>query len=560
MTFMFVKEVKDITRLERILLVLVEEGFGYLVDKIKLKHKIPISKRIKSKLAKKKKLTPEARLRITLERLGPTFIKLGQLLSVRPDLVPKKYIKEFEKLQDKVPSFSFEKAEKEIEKELGKPLNNVFRSFEKKPIASASIGQVHKAVLRNGEKVAVKIQRLNVQKIMETDVEIMFYIAKLAEKYSPQIAKYSPVSIVKEFSEWTKNELDFRIEAENAHRFYRNFEDIRTVKIPKVYDDYTTSRILVLEYLDGTEIRNIKEIKRKGLDLDKVIRNGFDAILTQVFIHGFFHADPHPSNMLVLKNNVVALVDFGIVGYFDEDLKRKSIDLFYGIIKKDTDKIVQTFLEMGVVEEDKIDINSFRNEIREALRPLKGNQLRDIRLSFVLEDVLDVALRYKIKMPLDFVLFGKTIVTLEGVGLEYDPNFKFMDKVQPFAERLIISKSSPKHAVNNLLKNMSRFRRFVTDLPDKTDRLFQKIQSGKVKVDIEDKDVRSLSLEIDRSSNRLAYSMIIAALLITGALLINIGEKFIYGMSIYSSLFFLFAVLLGFMLFVSVLRERRLMR
>ncbi len=557
---MFVKEVKDITRLERILLVLVEEGFGYLVDKIKLKHKIPISKRIKSKLAKKKKLTPEARLRITLERLGPTFIKLGQLLSVRPDLVPKKYIKEFEKLQDKVPSFSFEKAEKEIEKELGKPLNNVFRSFEKKPIASASIGQVHKAVLRNGEKVAVKIQRLNVQKIMETDVEIMFYIAKLAEKYSPQIAKYSPVSIVKEFSEWTKNELDFRIEAENAHRFYRNFEDIRTVKIPKVYDDYTTSRILVLEYLDGTEIRNIKEIKRKGLDLDKVIRNGFDAILTQVFIHGFFHADPHPSNMLVLKNNVVALVDFGIVGYFDEDLKRKSIDLFYGIIKKDTDKIVQTFLEMGVVEEDKIDINSFRNEIREALRPLKGNQLRDIRLSFVLEDVLDVALRYKIKMPLDFVLFGKTIVTLEGVGLEYDPNFKFMDKVQPFAERLIISKSSPKHAVNNLLKNMSRFRRFVTDLPDKTDRLFQKIQSGKVKVDIEDKDVRSLSLEIDRSSNRLAYSMIIAALLITGALLINIGEKFIYGMSIYSSLFFLFAVLLGFMLFVSVLRERRLMR
>lgn len=556
---MFVKEVKDIARLEHILLVLVEEGFGYIVGKIKLKHKIPITKRIKSKLAKKNKLTPEARLRITLERLGPTFIKFGQLLSVRPDLVPKKYIKEFEKLQDNVPSFSFQKIKNEIEKELGKPINSVFRSFDKKPVASASISQVHKAVLKNGDKVAVKVQRLNVQKIMETDVEIMFYIAKLAEKYSPQIAKYSPVSIVKEFAEWTKNELDFRIEAENAHRFYRNFEGVRTVKIPKIYDDYTTSRILILEYIDGIEIRNIKEIKKAGLDLDKIIKNGFDAILTQVFIHGFFHADPHPGNMLVLKNNVIAFVDFGIVGYFDEDLKRKSIDLLYGIIKKDTDQIVQTFLDLGVVEEDKVDINSFRNEIRDAIRPLKGSQLRNIRLSFVLEEVLDVALRYKIKIPLDFVLFGKTIITLEGVGLEYDPNFKFMDEIQPFAERLIIDRSNPKQAIGNFLKNMTRFRRFVTELPDKTDKLFQKIQSGKVKIDIEDKDIRTLSIEIDRSSNRLAYSMIIAALLVTGALLINIGEKIIYGMSIFSIIFFSFAILLGFILFVSVLRERKLM-
>lgn len=560
MAFFLIKEVKDITRLEYILLVLVEEGFGYLVDKIKLKHKIPIRKRIKTKLIKKKKLTPEARLRITLERLGPTFIKFGQLLSVRPDLIPKRYIKELEKLQDDVKPFSFEKVEDQIKKELSMPINSIFKSFDKKPIASASISQVHKAVLKNGENVAVKVQRPNIHKIIERDIEIMFYIAKLAEKYLPQIKRYEPVNIVKEFSEWTKNELDFRIEAENAHKFYRNFEGIKTVKIPKVYDDYTTNSVLVLEYLDGIEIRNLTEIKRKGLDLDKIIKNGFDAILTQVFIHGFFHADPHPSNMLVLKNNVIAFVDFGIVGYFDEDLKRKSINLFYGIIKYDTDKIVQTFLDMGVVEEGKVDINSFRNEVREAIRPLEGGKLKDTRLSFVLEDVLDIALKYKIKMPLDFVLFGKTIVTLEGVGLEYDPEFKFMDEVQPFAERLIIGRTNPKYAVNNFLKNISKFKKFIIELPDKTDKVFQKIQTGSVKVDIEDKDVRSLSLEIDRSSNRLAYSMIIAALLVTGALLINIGGKIIYGMSMFSFLFFLFAILLGLMLFISVLRERKLLR
>ncbi len=562
MSFILVKEVRDITRLEHILLILVEEGFGYLVDKIKLKHRIPIRKRLKSKLYKKKVLTPEARLRVVLERLGPTFIKFGQLLSVRPDLVPKRYIKELEKLQDEVPAFSFEKVRDQIKKELGKPINKIFLSFGKKPIASASISQVHKAILKNRDKVAVKIQRPNIQKIMERDIEIMFYIAKLAEKYLPEVKRYGPgpVSIVKEFSEWTKNELDFRVEAENAHRFYRNFKETKTVKIPKVYDDYTTNNILVSEYLDGIEIKNLKEIRRKGLDLDRIMSNGFDAVLTQVFIHGFFHADPHPSNMLVLKNDVIAFVDFGIVGYFDEDLKRKSVDLFYGIIKQDIDKIVGTFLDMGVVKEGNVDINSFRNEVREAIRPLGKRNLKDIKLSFVLEDVLDIALKYKIKMPLDFILFGKTILTLEGVGLEYDPNFKFMDKVQPFAEKLIVDKSSPKYVINNLFDNLSRFKKFITELPEKTDRVFERIESGTVKIDIEDTDLKRLSLEMDKSSNRLAYSMIISALLVTGALLINTGSRVIYEMSIFSLLFFLFAVLLGITLFVSVLRERKLLR
>ncbi|KKR78018.1 MAG: ubiquinone biosynthesis protein UbiB, partial [Candidatus Nomurabacteria bacterium GW2011_GWA2_40_9] len=301
MVFSFKKEVRDLNRFRQILLVLFEEGFGYLLDRTRLKREIPLKSRIKQKQAKKK-TPPEVRLRLTLERLGPTFIKLGQLLSIRPDLLPKEYIKELGKLQDKVKEFPFELVEKEIKKEFGKDISGIFSSFDKKPIASASISQVHKARLKTGEIVAVKIQRPKVREIMETDIDIMFHIARTIEKYMPELRKYGLVRIVEEFSKWTNDELNFKIEARNAKRFRKNFSGSRIVRIPKIYDDYTRERIIVMEFIDGIELHNVEEIKRKKLDFDKIIKNGFDVILTSVFVHGFFHADPHPGNILVMKN------------------------------------------------------------------------------------------------------------------------------------------------------------------------------------------------------------------------------------------------------------------
>src|SRR3989338_1755964 len=273
--FHIIKEVRDIKRFNQILGVLFEEGFDYLLGKIGLKKHVSVTQRLKSKISKKEETKPEVRLRRTLEKLGPTFIKLGQLLSIRPDLVPKEYCKELEKLQDRVPPFAFSEARDIIQKELGKGIEHLFLSFDKTPIASASISQVYKAVMKNGAKVAVKVQRPNVKYLMETDIEIMGYIAQLLENNIDGIKRYKPLRIIREFRDWTEKELDFRLEARNAKRFYDNFKASKTVFIPKVYDEFTTEKILVLEFVEGVELHNLREIKKRKINFNEVVRNGF---------------------------------------------------------------------------------------------------------------------------------------------------------------------------------------------------------------------------------------------------------------------------------------------
>jgi len=554
MPFHIIKEVRDINRFNQILLVLFEEGFDLLLSKINLRQYLPIAKRFKPK--KDSELKHEVRLRKTLERLGPTFIKFGQLLSVRPDLVPREYSKELEKLQDSVPEFHFSEARGIVEKEFGKSIEKLFLHFEKKPIASASISQVHKAILKNGDKVAVKVQRPNVKHMMETDIEIMFYFANLLEKHVEKLRMFKPVKIVNEFKEWTDKELDFKLEARNAKRFGQNFRGSKTVHIPKVYDELTSEKVLTLEFIEGVELHNIKEIKRRKLDFNQIIKNGFDAIMTQVFVHGIFHADPHPGNMIIMRNNIVAFVDFGIVGYFDEKLKNSCIDLLYGIVEQDEELIMETLVSMGM-ESDNIDYEQLKSDIGFIIQPLQHASIKEIKISRVLEEILDIALRHKLRVPASFVLFGKTIITLEGVAIEYDPNFKLVETTKPFIEHLIAKRTNPLYIWKNFVHNMHKYRKFAEEFPEKAERALDRIQKGTIKVDIEDTDIKKLALEIDRSSNRVAYGLLIAALLITSAILIQIPKgPLVLGIPFLSFFSFLFASALVFVLFFSIIRER----
>ncbi len=551
-----IKEVRDIKRFNQILTILFEEGFYLLINRIGLKHHIPLTKRLSSRLKKNQGIKPEVRLRRTLDRLGPTFIKFGQLLSVRPDLIPSQYSKELEKLQDRVTPFSFSDVKKIIENSLGNNLEHLFAHFEEKPIASASISQVHKAILRNGEKVAVKVQRANVKQVMETDIEIMFYFAKLLEKYVEKIRRFKPVKIVNEFKEWTEKELDFRLEARNAKRFYENFKGSKIVHIPRIYDDLTTEIVLTLEYMDGIELHNINEIKKRKLDFNQIIKNGFNAIMTQVFVHGIFHADPHPGNIIIMNDNSIAFVDFGIVGYFGEGLKNKCIDLLYGIIEQDEELILETLLSMGM-ENEALDYEQLKYDISFIIQPLQHSSLREIKLSKVLEEILDIALKHKLRVPAPFVLFGKTIITLEGVAIQYDPNFKLVETTKPFIEKLVAKRKSPLYMWKNFIHNANRYKKFAEIFPDKAMRALDKIQQGSIKVDIEDTDIKKLALEIDRSSNRIAYGLLIAALLITSALLIQVEKgPTILDVPILSFTSFFFASLLVLILFMSIIREK----
>ena len=549
-----IKEVRDINRFNQILLVLFEEGFDLMLSKINLRQYIPITKRFKPK--KENDLKHEVRLRRTLERLGPTFIKFGQLLSVRPDLIPIEYSKELEKLQDKVPEFQFSEVKSTIEKELGKSLEHLFLHFEKKPIASASISQVHRAILKNGDKVAVKVQRPDVKHLMETDIEIMFYFANLLEKHIEKLRRFRPVKIVNEFKGWTEKELDFRLEARNAKRFAQNFKGSRTVHIPKVYDELTSEKVLTLEFIEGVELHNIKEIRKRKLDFNQIIKNGFEAVMKQVFVHGIFHADPHPGNMIIMRNNVIAFVDFGIVGYFDEKLKNRCIDLLYGIVEQDEELIMETLVSMGMESND-IDYEQLKSDIGFVVQPLQHAPIKDIKVSRVLEEILDIALRHGLRVPAPFVLFGKTIITLEGVAIEYDPNFKLVETTKPFIEQLIAKRTNPIYIWKNLVHNMHKYRKFAEEFPEKAERALDRIQKGTIKVDIEDTDIKTLSLEIDRSSNRVAYGLLIAALLITSAILIQVEKgPTILGIPFLSFFSFLFASILVFTLFISIVRER----
>ncbi len=542
------KNMRDLSRIRHILDVFIEQGFGFFVEKVSVMHFLTL------KHPRKTTLPPEVRLRKTLEKLGPTFVKLGQILSLRPDLIPKAYAKELGKLQDSVKPFPFEEARRTVEEELSRPLDKVFSSFSRKPIASASISQVHKARLKDGTLVAVKVQRPGVKDLMQQDIEIMGFLAKKLEKHSERIRKYKPTGLIEEFRQWTAKELDFLNEANNARRFYSNFKGARTVKVPKVYGDYSGKRMVVFEYIDGVELHRLDLIKgKKGYDMDEIMKNGFDMILTQVFIHGFFHADPHPSNILVMKNNVLALVDFGIVGYFDDSLREKSIRLFYGIVEQDVDSIIETFLEMGMFDKQ-LDQQSLREDIKQAIEPMKRGSIKDARISLVLEKVLSIALKHHVRIPRNFVLFGKTIVELEGIAIEYAPDLKFIEKAEPFIEKLIKNRTNISGMRKEIKRTLLNLVGFFQEIPGETKKALKKIQEGKFSIDMHDSDIKKLSVEIDRSSNRIAYSVVIAALIIGGALTVSIEPK-ILNMSWISFLAFLTAVVLGFVLLISIIRE-----
>ncbi len=548
----FNKQIGNLKRVKQIIAVLTKQGFGYLIEELNLKRYIPFKERLRLGKSKSPKKSAPVRLRLALEELGPTFVKFGQLLSTRQDIIPEEFIIELSKLQDKVPSFSYEQVKKQIERELGKPINNIFPYFNKEPMASASIGQVHEAKLKNGKKVAVKVQRVNIEKTIDEDLDILTYSAELLDKYISSFRIYNPKGLVEEFKRTLKKELNYEIEANHISRFYQNFKNSETIVIPKVYQKYSTKKVLTMSFIEGTKISELGRIKGKWLNKKTIAKNGIEAFFKQILIDGFFHADPHPGNIFVLKNNVVAFLDFGMMGYVDKALMQKLNNLFMAAVDKDIDKVIEAFINLSLVD-DEIDMESFKADVSDIMEEYYGVSLKQIEIGKIINRIISIGGKYQIVLPRNFVLLVKALATIEGIGMKLDPDFNIVEASKPFVKKIARKKMNPTYLLNNFVESLSKAKDSMIILPQKINSILSKLQSGKLKTKIEQEEFEELESSINDSSSKVSISLITAAIIISSTIILQIDKgPSLFGISVFALIGFLIAAFLGAWLIFSI--------
>lgn len=550
-----VRNYRNLQRLRQITSLLIKHGFGFLVNRLNLTEHLPLGRRLFERQFPDETLA--VRLRLALEGLGTTFIKFGQLLSTRPDLIPQEFIEELKKLQDKVPPFSYPEVQELFRSEFKKNIGDIYRDFSVQPIASASIAQVHSAALRSGEKAAVKVRRPGIERAIKTDLDILGYIASLAEKHMPELKLYEPVNLVREFECIINGELDFTREGHNTDRFARNFAQDKTVHIPKVYWEFSRRTILTLERVEGIKINTLAELESAGLDRSIIAQNGANAVLKQVFIDGFFHGDPHPGNIRVLENNVIAFLDFGVVGILDEETKRGLTGLLLAMIRKDTAGIIDIFLNMGFITEEAAEPR-LKHDLEDLMGKYYGLPLRQLETGKLIQELFHVVNRHKIRIPPDFVLMGKALITIEGIGRELDPGFNLSVQLRPFAQQLIRDNMGPSRLWNELTGILRDYAGLLKVLPRETRQILGKLREGKLKIEFEAQGLEHLTHTLDKVSNRIAFSMIIAALIIGSSLIMQTNKGILFwGYPVPGILGFLTAALMGIFLLISILRSRK---
>jgi len=556
----FHKTYRNIKRFRQIFSVLLKYGFDDIAERLKLDSVFRFGKKFSKKARtadKYKHKTTSERIRMALADLGPSFIKLGQVLSTRPDLIPLEIVKELEKLQDDVPAFSSEQAREIVTAQL-QPIEDIFLSFSDKPIAAASMAQVHKAVLKNGQPVAIKIQRPKISRIIETDINILYDLAGLTEKYFPEAELYNPKAIVDEFAKTIRSELDFVREGRNIDRFRNYFKNDNTIYLPQVYWEYTTPSILTMEFINGIKISEIDFAERKDLDRKIIARNGALATLKMIFEMGLFHADPHPGNIFVLKNNILAPLDFGMVGRLDEQTKTYLQNLLLAIVERNIDKIIKIFIEAEVIDETK-DTRLLRIDLNDFIDTYYGIPLNQLEIEKLFGNLIEVLRRHRIAVMTDIVLMSKALATIESVGRSLDPDFNMMELVEPYAKKLMLQPVLPKKQLKEIKQFVDETEELVKILPGELKQILRKIKKGRMNLIFEHRGLDRLITELDKSSNRLAFSLIIAALVIGSSIIVHSNKgPFIFGFPIFGLIGFLIAAIFGLWLVIAILRSGKL--
>lgn len=557
---------KNIKRIREIVRVFLRHGFGQFIEQLNLQRFVPLSTRLKlfNRWEKLEKHTIPERLKIVFSELGPSFIKLAQILSSRPDLITAEYADEFKKLQDKVSPFPSEKAVQIIESELGISLNDVFSYFEGAPVAAASIAQVHNAVLKTGEKVVVKVQRPDILEIIQNDLAILSLIARLMSRYIPESKFFDPEGIVTEFSKTVKKELDFFAEAKNAERFKRNFAGDENVCIPLIYPHLLSERVIVMERFEGVRIDNISGIDAFGIDRQEIAKKGVNAYFKMIFEDRFFHADPHPGNIFVMPDGKIGLMDFGIAGRLTPEMMENVAGAFIALYNKKFDALIDIYIDMGLVAGD-VDLEEFKRALKRDLvdivEPLYDLTISEINFSEYLELFTHLVIKHGLKVPSELMLINKTIMMLDNIGRQLDPNFNAVTAAEPYAAKLIKKRLSPESIFGKAKENVFDMSRLLFDTPRQINRLLRKTIRDEVNFNINPIGMDNLIRDIDRSSNRLAFSIIVAAIIMGSSMLIqsniDIGGR-ILGLPAIGAVGFLVAFLLGIRLLISIIKSGRL--
>ncbi len=544
---------RQIERTKDIITILVKNGFDDVVSAMGIEKYLQFStlKKMQTPLH----LSRSVRIRKTIEELGPTFIKMAQILSTRPDLIPLELADEFSKLQDSVEAIPFEMMKSRFIEEFGKDVDEIFET-EPVLVASASLGQVYKGRLKSGEEVAVKILRPSAQETIHSDIEIMHHLASLLENKLESYGFHSPKKIVQEFEKSIKKELDYNAEALNLKLFAKNFDENKNIFVPKLFEEFSCSTILTMQYVEGIKVTDIEKLKEIGIDPKEIAQRGFDLLCEQIFKYRFFHADPHPGNIFVLKDGRISFVDFGMMGSIAECDRKYFVDMIYYITKEEEEKAALCILELAKVRNDDLDENAFAKDMGDVIRTYFYASLKDIKMKNLLNDIVALMSRYRVYFRENNYLLVKALMTIEGVGKELDSDFNASVAIKPFVIQFYKENFSLTAFFSKVGEIPKELGDFLMQFPQDIKEIAQKMKSGKLKIEFQHKGLENIQESIERSSNRLSIAVVIASILIGSSLLLLAKTPpLLFGIPVLGLAGFVTAVFMGMVLIYSIFRK-----
>jgi ubiquinone biosynthesis protein len=521
MTLFSIKQNRQaLERVASIMEVLVKYQYGQFVDRVRLGEKINV-RILKRKPPKELvyKTEPE-RLRLALEELGTTFVKFGQLLSTREDIVGSEYATELSKLQDSMKPFSGDEAKKMIEAEFHKPLKDIFSSFEDEPMASASMAQVHRAKLKNGRKVVVKVQRPGIEETVKEDINIMHYLAHVAKKYIPEIQEYDPIYLVKEFERSIIKELDFVREAKSAMHLKRNFEGDKTVFIPEIFEEFSTKRIITIEEVKGTRLSEIIRSGSTKFNKKLIAHRCAQTFFKMVMEDGFYHADMHPGNIFVMDKNVICLLDFGRVGSIDKEVSENLFKIASFAIKGDVKEMVAHLMRTNMLGEN-ADISSLKEDLSDLLDKYYSPSASDIKIGQMLSDLVSVLGKYDFNRPREVAELTSAIFIMEGMCMQLNPHFNILTEFEPYAREMMAETFDLQRFEDSLKEGLLDVQYIAKDFPTTLRRFLNKLEEGKVKIEMAHRDLDTFTDDLDKISDKMSVALIFAALIVGSSLIVQ---------------------------------------